>query len=397
MTQINVGRGTAILTVIAVFIGGYLVRNTLSWFEAVDMPVGIGSSQVNEPAIRRYAEAMSQIERRAVFSAPIGDLQDMVSSSLKVYLAQKDPYSDFLIREEYEKFKAAGSEHYAGIGLDIEKRRNGDIICYPLSNGPAALAGIKPGEQLLAFDGVPTQGKSLPALVALAVGKAGTPVVVELAGLSGTRRQVTVIRSNITAPAVSEYTFRSSRIIKLANFTPNTRQELDYLVSNWHKSDPIIIDLRGCGGGDFYAAVDSAMLFLKQGEPIISVSGRSGVRSYSATVARQPPAQRVFLWQDAFTASAAEIFIAALTENVRGTSIGRTTAGKGTRQDLIELQDGSALILTTGYLITPHGTQFEGKGLAPMHQVAESTNDTDAFFKKIAAQIKDGIVRPAGY
>ncbi|MEP6605450.1 MAG: S41 family peptidase, partial [Nitrosospira sp.] len=279
----------------------------------------------------------------------------------------------------------------------IEKRRNGDIICYPLSNGPAALAGIKPGEQLLAFDGVPTQGKSLPALVALAVGKAGTPVVVELAGLSGTRRQVTVIRSNITAPAVSEYMFRSSRIIRLANFTPNTRQELDYLVSNWHKNDPIIIDLRGCGGGDFYAAVDSAMLFLKQGEPIISVSGRSGVRSYSATVARQPPAQRVFLWQDAFTASAAEIFIAALTENVRGTSIGRTTAGKGTRQDIIELQDGSALILTTGYLITPHGTQFEGKGLAPMHQVAESTNDTDAFFKKIAAQIKDGIVRPVGY
>lgn len=139
------------------------------------------------------------------------------------------------------------------------------------------------------------------------------------------------------------------------------------------------------------------MLFLKQSEPIISVSGRSGVRSYSATVARQPPAQHVFLWQDAFTASAAEIFIAALTENVRGTSIGRTTAGKGTRQDIIELQDGSALILTTGYLITPRGTQFEGKGLAPMHQVAESTNDTDAFLKKMAVQIKNGIVRPVGY
>jgi carboxyl-terminal processing protease len=95
----------------------------------------------------------------------------------------------------------------------------------------------------------------------------------------------------------------------------------------------------------------------------------------------------VFLWQDEFTASAAEIFIAALTENARGTSVGRTTAGKGTRQDIINLQDGSALILTTGYLITPHGMRFEGKGLTPMRPVEESANDMEAFLNKTAASI----------
>lgn len=387
MAQINVGKGTAILAVAAAFLGGYLFKTTPSWFDAEDMPVSAGRPQVNEPAIRRYAEALAHIEQRAVFSTPIGNLQDMVAASLKTYLAQKDPYSDFLTRQEYAKFKSAGSEYYAGIGLDIEKRRNGDIICYPLPNGAAATAGINPGERLLALDGVSTQGKSLPAVVALAIGKVGTAVVVELADPSGNRRQVTVNRSTIAGPAVSEYTFRSTRIIKLANFTPNTRQELDYLVSNWRKEDPIIIDLRGCGGGDFYAAVNSAMLFLKKGEPIISVSGRSGARSYSATVARQPPGQRVFLWQDEFTASAAEIFIAALTENAHGTSIGRTTAGKGTRQDIIQLPDGGVLILTTGYLITPHGVRFEGKGLAPMRPVGESADDTEAFLNKIATSI----------
>jgi carboxyl-terminal processing protease len=387
MAHINVGSGTALLVVAAAFLGGYLFKTILPWPDE-DMPANAQRPQVNQPAISRYAEALAHIEQRAVFSTPVGDLQDMVAASLKTYLAKKDPYSDFLTRQEYAKFKAAGSEYYAGIGLDIEKRRNGDIICYPLPNGSAAMAGIKPGERLLAVDGVSTQGKSLPAVVALAIGKAGTTVGVELADPSGNRRQVTVSRSTIAGPAVSEYTFRSARIIKLANFTPSTRQELDYLVSNWHKSDPIVIDLRGCGGGDFYAAVNSAMLFLKKGEPIVSVSGRSGTRSYSATVARQPPAQRVFLWQDEFTASAAEIFIAALTDNARGTSIGRTTAGKGTRQDIIELTDGGVLVLTTGYLITPHGVRFEGTGLAPMRPVEGSTDDTEAFLNKTAAPVR---------
>lgn len=385
MAQINVGTGTATLAAIAAFLGGYLFKTVLPGSEG--MPPSVQQPQVNEPAIRRYAEVLTEIEQRAVFSTSTGNFQDMVAISLKAYLAQKDPYSDFLTRKEYEEFKSAGSEHYVGIGLEVEKRRNGDIICYPLPNGSAAMAGIKPGERLLALDGISTRGKSLPAVVAMAIGKAGTTVVVELADPSGSRRQLTVTRSTIVGPAVSEYTFRSARIIRLAAFTPSTRQELDYLISNWRKGDPIIIDLRGCGGGDFYAAVNSAMLFLEKGEPIISVSGRSGARSYSATVTRQSPGQRVYLWQDEFTASAAEIFIAALTENGRGTSIGKTTAGKGTRQDIIELPDGGVLILTTGYLITPHGVRFEGAGLAPMRPVEESTNDTEAFLNKIATSI----------
>jgi carboxyl-terminal processing protease len=71
------------------------------------------------------------------------------------------------------------------------------------------------------------------------------------------------------------------------------------------------------------------------------------------------------LFQDEGTASAAEVFVAALTENARAMSIGRKTFGKGTRQDFIELRSGAMLILTTGYLLTPSGKPIEGGGLAP--------------------------------
>jgi carboxyl-terminal processing protease len=221
----------------------------------------------------------------------------------------------------------------------------------------------------------------------MAAGGLGTSIVAELEGSNGNSRQVTIIRAKFAAPAVSEYTLHSRHIIKLAGFTPNTRQELDYLVSKQRRHDPIILDLRGCGGGDFYAAVDSAMLFLKKGDRIVSVRGRSGSQTYSATLSHEPPARRIVLWQDEFTASAAEIFIAALTENDRGTSVGTTTAGKGTRQDIIKLQDGAALILTTGYLLTPQEIRFDGSGLKPMRRIEGKMPDDDAFLSKTATLI----------
>jgi carboxyl-terminal processing protease len=384
MKQMSIRKESAILTLAAAFLGGYLFSSSLPRLDEADAPTGAKPSQINGPAIRRYAEALAHIERDAMFSPPVGNPQEIIASSLKAYLGQKDPYSDFLTREEYAKFMEASRGERAGIGLDIEKRRNGDIICYPVPNGPAARAGIKPGEQLLSLDGVATRGKSLPAIVAMAAGKQGVSIVAELENSNGDRRQVSITRAKFSAQAVSEYTLRSRPIIRLASFTPNTRQELGYLVSKQRKHDPIIIDLRGCGGGDFYAAVDSAMIFLPKGDEIVSVSGRSGTQGYSATILHEPPAQRIFLWQDEFTASAAEIFIAALTDNNRGISVGTTTAGKGTRQDIIKLQDGAALVLTTGTLLTPRGIRFDGSGLKPMHEVEGNAADENAFLSKTA-------------
>jgi carboxyl-terminal processing protease len=383
MAQPYVDKGIILLIMTASFLTGYLFRITLPWSEE-DMSAGLSTSQEDEYAMHRYTEAMRYIEERAIFSIPVKSSQDIVTSSLKAYLAQQDPYSDFLSPEEFVEFRAAGSHRHAGIGLDIEKRRDGSVICYPLPNGPSALAGIMPGDRLLAVDGISVQGKSLPTIIALAAGRVGTEVVVEIKSLSATNRQVTITRSMLAAPALSQYIFRSTRIIKLSYFTPDTKSDLYDLLSDWRKSDPIIIDLRGSGGGDFYAAVDSAMLFLMQGDAIVSVSGRTGVQAYASTLPKQSFTQQVFLWQDEFTASAAEIFIAALIENGRGTSVGRTTAGKGTRQDIIELQDGSALVLTTGYLSTPRSVQFDGRGLSPMHQIEAGMSTTETFFDKTA-------------
>ena len=361
----------AVLGAAALAVAGWAMLGTRSGPARPDPPYRPGPRQ-----LALYTQAVEHIGRSALFTDG-GSAQRIVIDSLKAYLAQRDPYSDVLDASEYAKFRQAGRGAYAGVGMELEKRRSGGVLCYPLPGSPAALAGILPGEQLAAVNGVPASGKSLAALAALITGPAGSALRLEVVGSDGRPRLVSMTRAVVRAKTVSDYRHGPLRIIRLSSFGPDTRRELDYLVSGWNARSPIVIDLRGCGGGDFHAAVDAAMLFLRRGERIVSVQRRSGTRAYANTLARDDPIPQVYLWQDGATASAAEVFIAALVENARGISIGTASAGKGTLQEIIPLADGAALLLTTGSLSTPNGRRFDGQGLAPVQALAAGSGTGD--------------------
>lgn len=319
-------------------------------------------------AARLLADALAVIARQAAF-AP-ADSRQIVARMLSDYLGAEDPYSGFMTRDEYAAYRGLAKGSYGGIAMDLERRHSGETICYPYAHGPAELAGIAAGERLVSIDGTPVAGKPLPVLAALATGAAGTQVVLQIADAKGATRPVSVTRAHIDAPTLTLDTAGSLQVIRIARFAPNTRSEVAALLAGWDARRPVVFDLRGCGGGDFYAAVDTAMLFLDKGAPIVTVTGRDGARLYASTLDRTPPARTPYLWQDEATASAAEVFIAALTGNGRGVSIGMPSAGKGSRQDIFELADGSALILSTGYLTAPRGVAFNGRGLTPMKALA---------------------------
>jgi carboxyl-terminal processing protease len=328
-----------------------------------------------DAALRLYADALAAITQRAVFAS--GDREQVVGRTLAAYLAASDPYSGFMNRDEYARYRALQKGPHGGIGMELERRRDGATLCYPYHGGPADAAGIKAGERLMSIDGTSVAGKPLPVLASLATGREGTAVRIEVASANGGTRSVNVNRARVDPAAVSIGAAGALRVLRIETFTQTTRSEVEFALRRWDRNSPVVIDLRGCGGGDFYAAVDTSMLFLAKGAPIVSVSGREGTRLYSSTLEQDPPVQPVFIWQDEASASAAEVFIGALTGNARAVSVGTHSAGKGSRQDIVELADGSALILTTGYLSTPRGAAFDGRGLAPMRPLAASADTAD--------------------
>lgn len=161
------------------------------------------------------------------------------------------------------------------------------------------------------------------------------------------------------------------------SFTSGTKRELEYALDDLSHTEPIIIDIRGNPGGDLHSAIDSAKLFLQPNRKILDIRNQKGLaKSYETTTDGMNTTSPVYLWQDERTASAAEVFAAALTQNKRATSIGKRSFGKGTKQDIVELNDGSAMILTTGLLQSPDGITYHKKGIEPVYPLNEKSPET---------------------
>jgi carboxyl-terminal processing protease len=165
-------------------------------------------------------------------------------------------------------------------------------------------------------------------------------------------------------------------------------------LTQFDHSSALVIDLRGNPGGSLYSAIDAAKLFLAPNQSVVSLQTRNGIETYRKESSTPPIPVRLYLWQDKYTASAAEVFIAALTYNQRAVSIGKKTFGKGTVQDIVELQDGSVLYLTTGILLTPAGTLYHQKGLTPTYPLEMATARTENYLAQVRVLLRHSKTTP---
>jgi carboxyl-terminal processing protease len=307
----------------------------------------------------------------------------MIQDTLKAYLFQKDPFSDYLTREEFRRFREVQGETYVGVGMEISRDQQGRIRCFPYRGGAAHRAGVAVGDQLKRIDGVAVEGKSLSTVAAMARGKVGTKISLIVVTQDGEEKALSVTRSAVVTDSVVQLQMEKLSVIKIAFFARDTKEQLQNILSNRKDKATLTIDLRGNAGGDFHAAIDSAKLFLREGTTVASITNRTETKSYQSLGRAMNLTSPLYLWQDEETASAAEVFIAALTENKRAVSIGRKTFGKGTRQDIIELSDGSALIMTTGEIRTPLGNRYHGEGLKPTYALEGEQPGTSQYIRKM--------------
>lgn len=363
-----------------------------SW--ALPPTAGTAAAWTDQDAMLLFYEAMTALDRQALERRPAGQA---VRAALKAYLRDSDPYGDYLSATEYAAWREAQGYHFHGVGMDLVRNGDGEFVCLPQPGGPAALGGIRQGDLLLAVDGAPVKGASLFLTGARIRGAKDSLVRLEVRAPGQARgRTVSLRRKPVVARTVWPEDKGDFLLLRISTFSAHTPRELAQALGS-APGRPKVLDLRGNAGGDLFAAVDAVGLLLPAGSQVMTLRTRQASTPYRTAGRAQDPDSRLFILQDQYTASAAEVFTAALVQNQRATSLGRPSFGKGLAQRIVELSDGSALVVTYAELIPPSGLGYAGKGLTPTHPVpAEAAGEDAAWFalaRRLLAESRRGVSR----
>jgi len=310
---------------------------------------------------------------------------ELVVDAIKTMLsALGDPYTRFLPKEKYEVLTAyaTGGSGKAGIGVQLleDPRTKNVVVMATTSGGPADLAGVQAGDVILKIDGEDMTGASAEIVAAKCRGEQGQKVDVvflrkdENGNAAGKESLKSLTRAQVKVNPIQTQLFTSVSgkrvgLLRVPSFSTETVKEMvDGLrsISDNGKLDAIAIDIRGNVGGYMPAGVSAANLFLPARAHIIAEVDKSGaIKGYDADGIGAETSTPLYLLVDGRTASAAEIFAAALQDNQRGIVVGSKTFGKGRIQNVQPLENGSGLAITRARYITPKGRDLHGVGIIP--------------------------------
>jgi len=290
--------------------------------------------------------------------------------------ALNDPYSAYLSPGEYEIAQSGIQGTFSGIGAQVGlNSANQPVVLAPIANSPAAKAGIKTGDVILAVNGESTEGLSLTEVILLVRGPAGTTVklLIQHQG-EATPVEIDIVRAQISAPSVTYQMMGNISYIDISSFSENTNDELNTGLQtlDLKNSAGIILDLRDNPGGLVSDVVDVASHFIKTGVIVTLVDNEGHRFSQSVHPNGVYTDLPMVVLVNQYTASASEVLSGALQDYHRAVIAGNTTLGKGSYDAFFPLSDGSAIYLTIGRWLTPDGREIEGKGITPDYVLTQT-------------------------
>jgi carboxyl-terminal processing protease len=273
-------------------------------------------------------------------------------------------------------------ERIVGVGIEMKKHDNGALIMGTVEGGSAAEAGIQRGDILVRIGSQPLTGMSLNQIADLVSGPAGSTVDIQI-DRAGQRYSATLERRQVYVSSVGGATMVDAThkvgYVKLKQFSESSAEDLEKAMWKLYNGgmDSLVLDLRGNPGGLLTEAVQVSDLFLPAGV-IVSTKGRTASDNTTET------AKRAKTWSlplvvlvDENSASASEIFAAAIQDNGRGVVVGRNTYGKGTVQTHFPLNTAAGVLkLTTAKFYAPSGREMAGVGVAPDYAVKTANEDS---------------------
>jgi carboxyl-terminal processing protease len=296
-----------------------------------------------------------------------------------------DRWTTYFTPKEWAALQRATEGRYSGIGIRVRATDDALNIREVFPGSPAAKAGLKAGEQIIAVAGVPVSRRGPAKSREAILGKDGTTVALRVRAAGGAGRTVRVTRGDVTVPLVEARMLTAPGgtkvgYIELDRFEKGAgdrvRDEAQVLLDDGAKA--LILDLRGDPGGLLDESVAVAGAFLKPGTVVVSTTGRTSPRREFRADGDPIPADiPVAVLVDRGSASASEIVAGALKDTGRAVIVGERTFGKSKVQVTQETSDGGAVRVTIGGYRTPKGLDIGEGGVKPDVKSVDSP-DTEA-------------------
>jgi carboxyl-terminal processing protease len=305
--------------------------------------------------------------RAAALSAAVAQAgtSGIITSFFDELFNHLDPYSRYIAPEQ-----ASAALEIADPGFAITVTRHRAVVGNVDPTGPAAAAGVLPGDAILAIDGVPTRGQDGYTLNAALAGAAGSEVTLRIEHRRARPRSLSLTRVTTSPVTVTSSLAGRNLLLQITGFETGTAEEFrQQVVANLGARPDLrglIIDLRGNRGGLLEQAVAVADSLIGSGT-IARAEGRdpSADQLWQATSGDIAVGLPLAVLVDGRTASAAEVLAAALADDRRGVVIGSATFGKGLVQAATVLPDGGHLLVTWARLLAPLGWPLQGLGVMP--------------------------------
>lgn len=293
----------------------------------------------------------------------------LIGESFEAVFSHLDPFSRYITPAEAQSARERRTGE-AGLGLRLALRRGaGAAVAAVSADGPAAEAGLRVGDRIIAIDGLPLRTRDAGTAARLLEGPAGSKVVM-LVQRGRERIEVRLMRRLPVGTPVEAQRIGDVLLLRIQGFSARTEREvmaaLQSALSQEDRPAALLIDLRGNRGGLLHQAAAVADIFLSDGEAFRTMGRHPDSRRIYVT-GRTDRAEGlpIVVLVDGRTASSAELLAASLSDRGRAAVAGTGTMGKGLVQLVVPLPDGGELLMSWSRLILPRGWPLQGVGVLP--------------------------------
>jgi len=345
-------------------------KKTLALF----LPKTLNSTPPENVDLSLFWATWNSINEKYVTSEMPTDEEKIWGAIQGLVESLNDPYSVFFSPVETKMFKDDVSGNFEGVGMEIGMRDKILTVIAPLKGTPAEAAGMLAGDKIIQIDETPTFDMSLNKAVGLIRGEKGTVVKLTIIRDGVMEPLETNITRDVIAIPIINTLLRDDGIfiIELYSFSETSPNLFKKALEEFKASgsNKLILDLRNNPGGYMQAAVDIASYFLPDGKVVVRESygthkKEDEYRTRGGYHILDNITFEMMILINQGSASASEILAGALSEYDIATLVGVKSFGKGSIQELIDLNEETSLKLTIARWLTPNGISISEEGLDP--------------------------------